>query len=82
MKASCPQQVLGLLLQQGYLQHKSSKVHEELDNTVVLFTYPAEELDVAKLLSGLTPALVESKRRVQVQHADMKCLLWWPLPRA
>lgn len=80
MKASCPQQVLGLLLQQGHLQHKSSKVHEELDNTVVLCTYPAEELDVAKLLSGLKPALVESKRRIQ--HADMKCLLWWPLPRA
>lgn len=80
MKAACARQVLGLLLQQGYLQHKNSKVHEELDNIVALFTYPAEELDVAKLVCGLTPALVESRSRVQ--HADMKCLLWWCLPEA
>lgn len=75
MKAARPQQVLGLLLQQGYLQQSNSKVHEELDNTVALFTYPAEELDGAKPVSELTPALVESKSRVQ--HADTKCLLWW-----
>lgn len=71
MKAACPQQVL---LQQGYRQQWNSKVHKELDNFVALFTYPAEELDVAKLVSGLTPALVERKSRVQ--HGDIKCLLW------
>lgn len=80
MKAARLQQVLGLLLQQGYLQHKNSKALEELDNIVALLTYHAEELDVAKLVSGLTPALVESKSRVQ--HADTKCLLWWCLPWA
>lgn len=79
MKAACPQQVLGLLLQQGYLQQRNSKVHEELDNAVALFTYPAEELDVAKPVSELTPALVESKSRVQ--HGDTKCLPWWCLLR-
>lgn len=73
MKAACPRQVLGLVLKQGYLQHKNSKAHEELDNITALFMYPAEQLDVAKLVSGLTPALVESKSRVQ--HGDMKCLL-------
>lgn len=56
--------MLGLLLQQGNLQHNNSKVHKELDNTVVLFIYPAEELDVVKLVSELTPAVVESKSRV------------------
>lgn len=61
------------MLKQGYLQHKNSKVHQELDNITALFTYPAEQLDVAKLVSGLTLALVESKSRVQ--HGDMKCLL-------
>lgn len=80
MEAAHPQQVLGLLLQQGYLQQRNSKVHKELDSTVALFTSPAEELDVAKMVSGLTPALVESKSRVQ--HADTKCLLWWCLPWA
>lgn len=40
---------------------------------MALFMYPAEQLDVAKLVSGLTLALVESKSRVQ--HGDMKCLL-------
>lgn len=46
---------------------------------VALFTYPAEEMD-AKLVPGLTPALAESKSRVQ--HAATKCLLWWCLPWA
>lgn len=57
--------MLGLLRQQ-----QSSKAHEEVDNIVALFTHPAEELDVAKLAFGLTPALVETKSRVR--HADME----------
>ncbi|KAI1236598.1 hypothetical protein IHE44_0014851 [Lamprotornis superbus] len=62
-----------VLLQQGYLQQWNSKGHEELDNIVALFSYPAEELDVAKLVSVLTAALVESKSRVQ--HGETTLLL-------
>ncbi|KAM9653305.1 TOG array regulator of axonemal microtubules protein 1 isoform 1-T1 [Morphnus guianensis] len=72
MKAAGPQQVLGLLLQQEYLQHKNSKVREEVVNIciVALLTHPSEELDLAKLAFGLAPALVDSKRRVR--HAAME----------
>ncbi|KAM6069182.1 TOG array regulator of axonemal microtubules protein 1 isoform 2-T2 [Theristicus caerulescens] len=72
MKAAGPQQVLDLLLQQEYLQHKNSKVREEVVNIciVALLTYPSEELDLAKLAFGLAPALVDSKRRVR--HAAME----------
>ncbi|XP_054684962.1 TOG array regulator of axonemal microtubules protein 1 isoform X2 [Grus americana] len=72
MKAAGPQQVLGLLLQQEHLQHKNSKVREEVVNIciVALLTYPGEELDLAKLAFGLAPALVDSKRRVR--HAAME----------
>ncbi|XP_009913559.2 TOG array regulator of axonemal microtubules protein 1 isoform X1 [Haliaeetus albicilla] len=72
MKAAGPKQVLGLLLQQEYLQHKNSKVREEVVNIciVALLTHPSEELDLAKLAFGLAPALVDSKRRVR--HAAME----------
>uniref|UniRef100_A0A663DQQ4 TOG array regulator of axonemal microtubules 1 n=1 Tax=Aquila chrysaetos chrysaetos TaxID=223781 RepID=A0A663DQQ4_AQUCH len=72
MKAAGPQQVLGLLLQQEYLQHKNSKVREEVVNIciVALLTHPSEELDLAKLAFGLAPALVDGKRRVR--HAAME----------
>ncbi|XP_075006759.1 TOG array regulator of axonemal microtubules protein 1 [Calonectris borealis] len=72
MKTAGPQQVLGLLLQQEHLQHKNSKVREEVVNIciVALLTYPSEELDLAKLAFGLAPALVDSKRRVR--HAAME----------
>ncbi|KAM6134148.1 TOG array regulator of axonemal microtubules protein 1 [Phoenicopterus ruber ruber] len=72
MKAAGPQEVLGLLLQQEHLQHKNSKVREEVVNIciVALLTYPSEELDLAKLAFGLAPALVDSKRRVR--HAAME----------
>ncbi|XP_074005395.1 TOG array regulator of axonemal microtubules protein 1 [Numenius arquata] len=72
MKAAGPQPVLGLLLQQEHLQHKNSKVREEVVNIciVALLTYPSEELDLAKLAFGLAPALVDSKRRVR--HAAME----------
>ncbi|XP_068022913.1 TOG array regulator of axonemal microtubules protein 1-like [Melanerpes formicivorus] len=72
MKAAGPQQVLGLLLKQEYLQHKNSKVREEVVNIciVALLTYPSEELDLGKLAFGLAPALVDSKRRVR--HAALE----------
>ncbi|XP_009471039.1 PREDICTED: protein FAM179B, partial [Nipponia nippon] len=72
MKAAGPQPVLGLLLQQEHLQHKNSKVREEVVNICIaaLLTYPSEELDLAKLAFGLAPALVDSKRRVR--HAAME----------
>lgn len=72
MKAAGPQPVLDLLLQQEHLQHKNSKVREEVVNIciVALLTYPSEELDLAKLAFGLAPALVDSKRRVR--HAAME----------
>ncbi|XP_072722013.1 TOG array regulator of axonemal microtubules protein 1 isoform X1 [Ciconia boyciana] len=72
MKAAGPQQVLGLLLQREHLQHKNSKVREEVVNIciVALLTYPSEELDLGKLAFGLAPALVDSKRRVR--HAAME----------
>ncbi|XP_061854816.1 TOG array regulator of axonemal microtubules protein 1 [Colius striatus] len=72
MKAVGPQQVLSLLLQQEYLQHKNSRVREEVVNIciVALLTYPSEELDLAKLAFGLAPALVDGKRRVR--HAAME----------
>ncbi|XP_010117759.1 PREDICTED: protein FAM179B, partial [Chlamydotis macqueenii] len=72
MKAAGPQQVLDLLLQQECLQHKNSRVREEVVNIciVALLTYPSEELDLAKLAFGLAPALVDSKRRVR--HAAME----------
>ncbi|KAM6311302.1 LOW QUALITY PROTEIN: TOG array regulator of axonemal microtubules protein 1 [Aegotheles albertisi] len=72
MKAVGPQQVLGLLLQQEYLQHKNSRVREEVVNIciVALLTHPSEELDLAKLAFGLAPALVDGKRRVR--HAAME----------
>uniref|UniRef100_A0A8C0B6S8 TOG array regulator of axonemal microtubules 1 n=1 Tax=Buteo japonicus TaxID=224669 RepID=A0A8C0B6S8_9AVES len=72
MKAAGPKQVLGLLLQQEYLQHKNSKVREEVVNVCImaLLTHPSEELDLAKLAFGLAPALVDSKRRVR--HAAME----------
>ncbi|XP_059675432.1 TOG array regulator of axonemal microtubules protein 1 [Gavia stellata] len=72
MKAAGPQQVLDLLLQQEHLQHKNSKVREEVVNIciVALLTYPSEGLDLAKLAFGLAPALVDSKRRVR--HAAME----------
>lgn len=41
--------MLGLLL-----QHQNSKAHEELHNTGALSIHPAEELDVARLVSELT----------------------------
>ncbi|KFP21020.1 Protein FAM179B, partial [Egretta garzetta] len=72
MKAAGPRQVLGLLLQPEHLQHKNSKVREEVVNIciVALLTYPSEELDLAKLAFGLAPSLVDSKRRVR--HAAME----------
>ncbi|XP_042654981.1 TOG array regulator of axonemal microtubules protein 1 isoform X1 [Tyto alba] len=72
MKAAGPRQVLALLLQQEYLQHKNSRVREEVVNVciVALLTYPSEELDLAKLAFGLAPALVDGKRRVR--HAAME----------
>ncbi|XP_014792245.1 PREDICTED: protein FAM179B, partial [Calidris pugnax] len=72
MKAAGPQPVLALLLQREHLQHKNSKVREEVVNIciVALLTYPSEELDLAKLAFGLAPALVDSKRRVR--HAAME----------
>ncbi|XP_064007918.1 TOG array regulator of axonemal microtubules protein 1 isoform X2 [Pogoniulus pusillus] len=72
MKAAGPQQVLDLLLQKKYLQHKNSKVREEVINVciVALLTFPSEELDLGKLAFGLAPALVDNKRRVR--HAAME----------
>uniref|UniRef100_A0A8B9NJK5 TOG array regulator of axonemal microtubules 1 n=1 Tax=Accipiter nisus TaxID=211598 RepID=A0A8B9NJK5_9AVES len=72
MKAAGPQEVLGLLLQQEYLQHKNSKVREEVVNICImaLLAHPSKELDLAKLAFGLAPALVDSKRRVR--HAAME----------
>ncbi|KAM6444553.1 TOG array regulator of axonemal microtubules protein 1 [Rhynochetos jubatus] len=72
MKAAGARPVLSLLLQQEHLQHKNSKVREEVVNIciVALLTYPGEELDLAKLAFGLAPALVDSKRRVR--HAAME----------
>lgn len=72
MKAVGPQQVLDLLLQQEYRQHKNSKVREEVVNMciVALLTYPAEELDLAKLAFELAPALMDNKHRVR--HAAME----------
>ncbi|XP_030340800.1 TOG array regulator of axonemal microtubules protein 1 isoform X2 [Strigops habroptila] len=72
MKAAGPQQVLDLLLQQEYRQHKNSKVREEVVNMciVALLTYPSEELDLAKLAFELAPALVDNKHRVR--HAAME----------
>ncbi|KFV64849.1 Protein FAM179B, partial [Dryobates pubescens] len=72
MKAAGPQQVLSLLLKQEYLQHKNSKVREEVVNIciVALLTYPSEELDLGKLAFGLAPALVDNKRRVR--HAALE----------
>ncbi|XP_065695620.2 TOG array regulator of axonemal microtubules protein 1 isoform X2 [Patagioenas fasciata] len=72
MRTAGPQPVLRLLLQQEYLQHKNSKVREEVVNIciVALLTYPGEELDLAKLAFGLAPALLDGKRRVR--HAAME----------
>uniref|UniRef100_A0A8V5FWE9 Uncharacterized protein n=1 Tax=Melopsittacus undulatus TaxID=13146 RepID=A0A8V5FWE9_MELUD len=72
MKAVGPQQVLDLLLQQEYRQHKNSKVREEVINMciVALLTYPSEELDLGKLAFELAPALVDNKHRVR--HAAME----------
>uniref|UniRef100_A0A8C4UMB6 TOG array regulator of axonemal microtubules 1 n=1 Tax=Falco tinnunculus TaxID=100819 RepID=A0A8C4UMB6_FALTI len=72
MKAAGPQEVLSLLLQQEYLQHKNSRVREEVVNIciVALLTYPGEELDLVRLAFGLAPALVDSKRKVR--HAAME----------
>ncbi|XP_065492726.1 TOG array regulator of axonemal microtubules protein 1-like isoform X3 [Caloenas nicobarica] len=72
MQTAGPQPVLRLLLQPEYLQHKNSKVREEVVNVciVALLTYPGEELDLAKLAFGLAPALVDGKRRVR--HAAME----------
>ncbi|KFO85135.1 Protein FAM179B, partial [Buceros rhinoceros silvestris] len=72
MRAAGPQQVLAVLLQREYLQHKNSRVREEAVNIciVALLTYPSEELDLAKLAFGLSLALVDSKRRVR--HAAME----------
>ncbi|KAM9556591.1 TOG array regulator of axonemal microtubules protein 1 [Guaruba guarouba] len=72
MKAVGPQQVLDLLLQQEYRQHKNSRVREEVVNMciVALLTYSSEELDLAKLAFELAPALVDNKHRVR--HAAME----------
>ncbi|XP_043371890.1 TOG array regulator of axonemal microtubules protein 1 [Dermochelys coriacea] len=72
MKAVGPQQVLCLLLQPEHLQHKNSKVREEVVNICIgsLLTYPSEDFDLTKLAFGLAPALVDSKRRVR--HAALE----------
>nr|XP_032652523.1 TOG array regulator of axonemal microtubules protein 1 [Chelonoidis abingdonii] len=72
MKAIGPQQVLCLLLQPEHLQHKNSKVREEVVNICIgsLLTYPSEDFDLPKLAFGLAPALVDSKRRVR--HAALE----------
>uniref|UniRef100_A0A8C4VTH0 TOG array regulator of axonemal microtubules 1 n=1 Tax=Gopherus evgoodei TaxID=1825980 RepID=A0A8C4VTH0_9SAUR len=72
MKAVGPQQVLFLLLQPEHLQHKNSKVREEVVNICIgsLLTYPSEDFDLPKLAFGLAPALVDSKRRVR--HAALE----------
>ncbi|XP_043405504.1 TOG array regulator of axonemal microtubules protein 1 isoform X6 [Chelonia mydas] len=72
MKAVGPQQVLCLLLQPEHLQHKNSKVREEVVNICIgsLLTYPSEDFDLPKLAFGLAPALVDSKRRVR--HAALE----------
>ncbi|KAM9148952.1 TOG array regulator of axonemal microtubules protein 1 [Pangshura tecta] len=72
MKAAGPQQVLCLLLQPEHLQHKNSRVREEVVNICIgsLLTYPSEDFDLPKLAFGLAPALVDSKRRVR--HAALE----------
>ncbi|XP_050811978.1 TOG array regulator of axonemal microtubules protein 1 [Gopherus flavomarginatus] len=72
MKAVGPQQVLCLLLQPEHLQHKNSKVREEVVNICIgsLLTYPSQDFDLPKLAFGLAPALVDSKRRVR--HAALE----------
>ncbi|PKK20795.1 family with sequence similarity 179, member B [Columba livia] len=72
MRTAGPQPVLRLLLQHEYLQHRNSRVREEVVNIciVALLTYPGEELDLAKLAFGLAPALLDGKRRVR--HAAME----------
>ncbi|KAM7164612.1 TOG array regulator of axonemal microtubules protein 1 isoform 3-T3 [Macrochelys suwanniensis] len=72
MKAVGPQQVLCLLLQPEHLQHKNSKVREEVVNICIgsLLTYPSEDFDLPKLAFGLAPALVDTKRRVR--HAALE----------
>ncbi|XP_073206363.1 TOG array regulator of axonemal microtubules protein 1 isoform X5 [Lepidochelys kempii] len=72
MKAVGPQEVLCLLLQPEHLQHKNSKVREEVVNICIgsLLTYPSEDFDLPKLAFGLAPALVDSKRRVR--HAALE----------
>lgn len=69
MKAAHPQQVLGLLLQHNL------KAHEEVVNVVALFTYSAEQLDMAKLASGLNSSTAGEQEQGSV-------LLWWSLPLA
>ncbi|XP_067410806.1 TOG array regulator of axonemal microtubules protein 1 isoform X2 [Emydura macquarii macquarii] len=72
MKAGGPQQVLCMLLQSEHLQHKNSKVREEVVNICIasLLTYPSEDFDLPKLVFGLAPALVDNKRRVR--HAALE----------
>ncbi|XP_050567100.1 TOG array regulator of axonemal microtubules protein 1 [Cygnus atratus] len=72
MEAAGPRPVLGLLLRQEHLRHRSSRVREEVVNVCIaaLLTYPGEDLDLAKLAFGLAPALVDSKRRVR--HAALE----------
>ncbi|KAM9290386.1 TOG array regulator of axonemal microtubules protein 1 isoform 2-T2 [Cariama cristata] len=72
MKAAGPQQVLGRLLQQEYLQHENSRVRKAVVDIciVALLTYPSEELDLGKLAFALAPALADSKRGVR--HAAME----------
>ncbi|XP_074852240.1 TOG array regulator of axonemal microtubules protein 1 isoform X2 [Carettochelys insculpta] len=72
MKAGGPQKVLCLLLQPEHLQHKNSKVREEVVNICIgcLLRYPSEDFDLPKLAFGLAPALVDSKRRVR--HAALE----------
>ncbi|XP_028942543.1 TOG array regulator of axonemal microtubules protein 1, partial [Antrostomus carolinensis] len=57
---------------QEYLQHRNSRVREEVVNIciVALLTHPSQELDLARLAFGLAPALVDSKRRVR--HAALE----------
>uniref|UniRef100_A0A8C8SF36 TOG array regulator of axonemal microtubules 1 n=1 Tax=Pelusios castaneus TaxID=367368 RepID=A0A8C8SF36_9SAUR len=72
MQAAGPRPVLSLLLQPEHLQHRNSRVREEVVNacTAALLAHPAGDLDLPQLAAGLAPALVDGKRRVR--HAALE----------
>lgn len=70
MNSVTPQKVLDLII--GHLQHKNSRVREDVINIIMaaILTHPRNDFNIPKLCFEVAPYLADSKRKVR--HAALE----------